>query len=121
MMAKPGSACNLTLEQDVELVGIFVLPGQRVMQLLEPMPADTSPNLLQGLSFPDQDAHGLAVERITGLQFADGEDGGEGCLAHGSTVLTLCRLTQPPVAAMPPFGVNRSRSARCSALAPLTS
>lgn len=56
------------------------------MQFLEAMPANTPLDLLDGFLFPDQDAQGLAVQRITGFQFADGEGGGEGCLAHSSNV-----------------------------------
>jgi hypothetical protein len=52
------------------------------MQRLQAVPADAPLDLLDGFLFPDQDPQGLAVQRIAGLQFADGE----GCLAHGSNV-----------------------------------
>jgi hypothetical protein len=65
----------------------FVLSWQTVMQLLKPAPADTPLDLLDRFPFPDQDTQRLAVQRITGLQFADREGGGESCLAHGSNVL----------------------------------
>jgi hypothetical protein len=80
------SSSDLSLEVEVKLVWIFVLPRQAVMQLLEAMPANAPLNLLEGFLFPDQDAQGLAVQRITGFQFANGEGDAEGCLAHGSNV-----------------------------------
>ena len=68
------------------MVWILVLPWQAVMQLLKTMPANAPLDLLDAFLFPDQDAQGLAIQRITGLQFADRKGGGEGCLTHGSTV-----------------------------------
>ena len=80
------SSSDLSLQVEIKLIWIFVLPRQAVMQLLEAMPANAPLNLLNGLLFPDQDAQGLAVHRITGFQFADGERDSEGCLAHGNNV-----------------------------------
>ena len=68
------------------MVWILVLPWQAVMQLLKTMPANAPLDLLDAFLFPDQDAQGLAVQRITGFQFANGEGDAEGCLAHGSNV-----------------------------------
>ena len=77
---------DLSLEVEIKLVWIFVLPRQAVMQLLEAMPANAPLDLLDGFLFPDQDAQGLAVQRITGFQFANREGDAEGCLAHGSNI-----------------------------------
>ncbi len=52
------------------------------MQACQTLPAHTAANLLDGFLFPDEDAKGFAVKRITGLQFADGEIGCEGWLDH---------------------------------------
>jgi hypothetical protein len=68
---------------EVEVVWIFVLLWQAVMQVLEAMPANAPLDLLDRFLFPDQDAQSVEVQRITGLQFADREVGGEGCLTHG--------------------------------------
>ena len=62
------------------------MPWQALMQLLQAMPANAPLDLLDGFLLPDQDAQGLAVQRITCFEFADREGGGEGCLAHGSNV-----------------------------------
>ena len=69
---EPASSSDFSLEVEIKLVWIFVLPRQAVMQLLEAMPANAPLDLLDGFLLPDQDAQSLAVQRITGFQFANG-------------------------------------------------
>lgn len=54
------------------------------MQGAQTIPAEAPLNLLQGLAITDQDAHRLAVQRVTGLQLTDREHAAEIELAHGT-------------------------------------
>ena len=72
---------------EVEVFRILVLPGHAGMKGGQAMPAHAPFDLFHGFLFPNQDAHGLAVERIARLELSDGEPGGGG-LTHGTASAT---------------------------------
>ena len=88
------------------MLRVSVLAGQGAVQKQQPIPTDTSLNLLDGFTLSNQDAHGLAVQRITGLQFANRERRRECGLTHGCRVADSASVDQQDGLAMPPKGGN---------------
>jgi hypothetical protein len=76
------------------------------MQDQQPVPADTSLNLLDGFTLSNQDPHGLAVQWITRFQFANRERSGECGLTHGCRLADSASFDRPAGLAMPPKGGN---------------
>lgn len=74
------------------------------------MPAHTPLDLFHGFFFPDQDPHGLAVERIASLELSDGERGGGG-LTHGTASVTPTAWTVAVLRVCPRLGAIRQNHA----------
>lgn len=100
-----------SLELKVEMLRVFVLARQAIVQGCETKPADTALDLLHGLFLPDENAQCLAVERIAGFQLADGEGRCKGRLSHLTRMRAFSTFERQPPTAKPPFGGNSDTTA----------
>jgi hypothetical protein len=64
---------NSSLARCVVELGIAVLAWHELVEHHQAVPTHRALNLMQGFSFSNQDAHRLAIRRITALQLPQGE------------------------------------------------
>ena len=61
------------LQQRDQIIGIAIVPGQAIVQDFKTLPTDSAPNLRNRFTLANQQSKGLAIERVIGLEFPDGE------------------------------------------------